>query len=208
MHTVHDIPGDGGSYTGITPLWASIPSPSGNTYYSAVNKALGATITMQPSNGNTYNNILPPLFSGNKLPDWIQIPTFWTAPLNFGQAVGAKLADLTPYLAGDKVKQYPNLAALFPGAWQAGIWNNKIYGIPVFPTEFTVAGYLYYRADILDQLGIGTPQIKSHRRSVQPGQGDQRPEEQAVGVRRHLDRAAAAVRHPAQPAELDHQRQG
>ena len=106
---------------------------------------------MQPSNGNTYNNILPPLFSGNKLPDWIQIPTFWTAPLNFGQAVGAKLADLTPYLAGDKVKQYPNLAALFPGAWQAGIWNNKIYGIPVFPTEFTVAGYLYYRADILDQ---------------------------------------------------------
>jgi Bacterial extracellular solute-binding protein len=145
VHTVHEIPGHGGSYTGITPLWAAIPSPNGNTYYEAVNKALGAKITMQPSNGNTYNNILPPLFSGNKLPDWIQIPTFWTGPLNFGQAVGAKLADLTPYLAGDKVKQYPNLAALFPGAWQAGIWNNKIYGIPVFPTEFTVAGYLYYR---------------------------------------------------------------
>ena len=161
VHTVHDVPGDGGSFTGITPLWASIPSPSGNTYYAAVNKALGATLTMQPSNGNTYNNILPPLFSGNKLPDWIQIPTFWTGPLNFGQAVGAKLADLTPYLAGDKVKQYPNLAALFPGAWQAGIWNNKIYGIPVFPTEFTVAGYLYYRADILAKMGLGTPQIKN-----------------------------------------------
>ncbi len=161
VRTVHEIPGDGGSYTGITPLWASIPSPSGNSYYEAVNKALGATLTMQPSNGNTYNNILPPLFSGNKLPDWIQIPTFWTAPLNFGQAVGAKLANLTPYLAGDKIKEYPNLAALFPGAWQAGIWNDKIYGIPVFPTEFTVAGYLYYRADILDKLGIGTPQIKS-----------------------------------------------
>ena len=161
VHTVHDVPGTGGSYTAITPLWASIPSPSGNTYYDAVNKALGATLTMQPSNGNTYNNILPPLFSGNKLPDWIQIPTFWTAPLNFGQAVGAKLADLTPYLAGDKIKEYPNLAALFPGAWQAGIWNDRIYGIPVFPTEFTVAGYLYYRADVLDKLGIGTPHITS-----------------------------------------------
>ncbi len=161
VHTVHDVPGTGGSYTAITPLWASIPSPSGNTYYDAVNRALGATLTMQPSNGNTYNNILPPLFSGNKLPDWIQIPTFWTAPLNFGQAVGAKLADLTPYLAGDKIKEYPNLAALFPGAWQAGIWNDRIYGIPVFPTEFTVAGYLYYRADVLDKLGIGTPHITS-----------------------------------------------
>ena len=161
VHTVHGVPGTGGSYTAITPLWASIPSPSGNTYYDAVNRALGATLTMQPSNGNTYNNILPPLFSGNKLPDWIQIPTFWTAPLNFGQAVGAKLADLTPYLAGDKIKEYPNLAALFPGAWQAGIWNDRIYGIPVFPTEFTVAGYLYYRADVLDKLGIGTPHITS-----------------------------------------------
>ena len=208
VHTVHDIPGDGGSYTGITPLWASIPSPSGNTYYSAVNKALGATITMQPSNGNTYNNILPPLFSGNKLPDWIQIPTFWTAPLNFGQAVGAKLADLTPYLAGDKVKQYPNLAALFPGAWQAGIWNNKIYGIPVFPTEFTVAGVPVLPGRHPGPARHRHPADQEHRRPVQPGQGDQRPEEQAVGVRRHLDRAAAAVRHPAQPAELGHQRQG
>ena len=161
VHTVHDMPGSGGSYTAITPLWASIPSPSGNTYYQAVNRALGATLTMQPSNGNTYTTILPPLFSGNKLPDWIQIPTFWTAPLNFGQAVGAKLADLTPYLAGDKIKEYPNLAALFPGGWQAGIWNDRIYGIPVFPTEFTVAGYLYYRADVLDKLGIGTPHITS-----------------------------------------------
>jgi putative aldouronate transport system substrate-binding protein len=161
VHTVSGVPGDGGSYTAITPLWASIPSPSGNTYYNSVNKALGATMTMQPSNGNTYNNILPPLFSGSKLPDWIQIPSFWTGPLNFGQAVGAKLADLTPYLAGDKIKQYPNLAAIFPAAWQAGIWNNKIYGIPVFATQFTVAGFLYYRADVLDTLGIGTPHIKT-----------------------------------------------
>ena len=161
VHTVHAVPGDGGSYTAITPLWASIPSPSGNSYYDAMDKALGASMTMQPSNGNTYNQILPPLFSGNKLPDWIQIPSFWTAPLNFGQAVEAKLADLTPYLAGDKVKEYPNLAAIFPAGWQAGIWNNKIYGIPEFTTEFQVAGDLYYRADILDKLGIGTPQIKS-----------------------------------------------
>jgi putative aldouronate transport system substrate-binding protein len=161
VHTVSGVPGDGGSYTAITPLWASIPSPSGNTYYDAVNSALGASLSMQPANGDTYSTILPPLFSGNKLPDWIQIPTFWTAPLNFGQATTAKLADLTPYLAGDKIKKYPNLAAIFPAAWQAGIWNDKIYGIPVFASQFAVAYYLYYRADIFDQLGIGTPKVSS-----------------------------------------------
>jgi putative aldouronate transport system substrate-binding protein len=161
VHSVSGIPGDGGSYSAITPLWASIPSPSGNTYYAAVNKALGASLSMQPANGDTYSTILPPLFSGNKLPDWIQIPTFWTAPLNFGQATTARLADLTPYLAGDKIKKYPNLAAIFPAAWQAGIWNDKIYGIPVFASQFATAYYLYYRADIFDKLGIGTPKVTS-----------------------------------------------
>jgi putative aldouronate transport system substrate-binding protein len=161
VRSVSSVPGDGGSYTAITPLWASIPSPSGNTYYSAVNKALNADLSMQPANGDTYSTILPPLFSGNKLPDWIQIPTFWTAALNFGQATEAKLADLTPYLAGDKIKKYPNLAAIFPAAWQAGIWNDKIYGIPVYPGQFEVAYYLYYRADIFDKLGIGTPKVTS-----------------------------------------------
>jgi putative aldouronate transport system substrate-binding protein len=161
VHSVSGIPGDGGSYTAITPLWASIPSPSGNTYYTAVNKALGASLSMQPANGDTYSTILPPLFSGNKLPDWIQIPTFWTAPLNFGQATAAKLADLTPYLSGDNVKKYPNLAAIFPGAWQAGVWNDKIYGIPAFGAQFAVPYYLYYRADIFDKLGIGTPNVTS-----------------------------------------------
>lgn len=160
-HSVTGVPGDGGSYSAITPLWASIPSPSGNTYYAAVNKALGASFSMQPANGDNYSTILPPLFSGNKLPDWIQIPSFWTGPLNFGQATTAKLADLTPYLAGDKIKKYPNLAAIFPAAWQAGIWNDKIYGIPSFGSEFTVGYYLYYRADVLDKLGIGTPSVKS-----------------------------------------------
>jgi putative aldouronate transport system substrate-binding protein len=161
VHSVSGVPGDGGSYSAITPLWASIPSPSGNTYYTAVNKALNASLSMQPANGDTYSTILPPLFSGNKLPDWIQIPTFWTAALNFGQATEAKLADLTPYLAGDKIKKYPNLAAVFPAAWQAGIWNDKIYGIPVYPGQFEVAYYLYYRADVFDKMGIGTPKVTS-----------------------------------------------
>lgn len=160
-HTVSEVPGSGGSYTAITPLWGSIPSPAGNTYYQAVNAALGATVTMQPSNGNTYSTILPPLFAGNKLPHWIQIPSFWTGPLNFGEATADKLADLTPYLAGDKIKQYPNLAAISSGGWQAGIWNDKIYGIPEYTTQFNTGYSLFYRADILDKLGIGTPTVKS-----------------------------------------------
>jgi putative aldouronate transport system substrate-binding protein len=160
VRTVSETPGSGGSFSAITPLWTSIP-PAGNQYYQDVQKALGAALVVNPSNGNTYGNALPTLFAGNKLPDWICIPS-WNQPnvSNFGAQVAASFADLTPYLSGDNVKTYPNLAALPTGAWQAGVWNNKIYSIPLFPGTNEFAGMLYYRADILSKLGI-TPSVKT-----------------------------------------------
>jgi putative aldouronate transport system substrate-binding protein len=160
VRTVADTPGSGGSYTAITPLWGPIPSAN-NPFDQAVNSALGARVSVSPANGNNYATILPQLFSGNKLPDWIQVPTFWAPPLNFGQGAADRLADLTPYLAGGKISQYPNLAAIFSSGWQAGIWDDKLYGFPSFPATFNVGYQLYYRADILDKLGLGTPSVKS-----------------------------------------------
>ena len=160
VHTVSETPGSGGSYTAIAPDWGAIPRTVGNTYYEALNAALGANIQWQPTNGTTITTTLPTLFAGNKLPDWIQVPT-WAQPPGFGQATQTKLADLTPYLAGDKIKQYPNLAAIFTSGWQQGIWNNKIVGMPTVVTGFPTGVFLFYRADILDKLGLGTPSVKS-----------------------------------------------
>jgi putative aldouronate transport system substrate-binding protein len=160
VKTVSETPGSGGRYTAITPLWGTIPSAN-NPFDQAVNRALGATLSVAPANGVNYSTILPPLFSGNKLPDWIQVPTFWAGPLNFGRAAASKLADLTPYLAGDKIKQYPNLAAVFTGGWQAGIWDDKLYGFPSYAAGFNIGYQLYYRQDLLDSLGVGTPSVRS-----------------------------------------------
>ncbi|MEV8559219.1 hypothetical protein AB0478_22770 [Streptomyces sp. NPDC051917] len=114
--TVSGTPGKGGSYTAVTPLWGTLPSP-GNSYYQAMNKALGATITMKPANGNDYATNIPTMTASKKLPDWIQLPSWWNANFNVGGLAGTQLADLTPYLAGDKIKRYPNLAAIPTGAW-------------------------------------------------------------------------------------------
>ena len=123
--TVSGTPGSGGTYNAITPLWGSIPAAN-NPYYATVNKALGATINMHPANGNTYNTSVTALIAGKKLPDWIQMPTWWNSAFNVGELTATQLTDLTPYLAGDKVLQYPNLAAIPTGAWAAGVWNNKL----------------------------------------------------------------------------------
>lgn len=151
--TVTATPGAGGNYTTMTPLWGSIPPSSGNTYYDTVNKALGTTLKIQPSDGNNYGTALPTLFASNKLPDWIQIPGWNTANLNFGEAV-SKFADLTPYLSGDNVKKYPNLANIPTGAWAAAVWNGKLYGLPVYPSNATFSGALFYRKDIFDKMGL------------------------------------------------------
>ncbi|MEU4746493.1 hypothetical protein AB0G02_39390, partial [Actinosynnema sp. NPDC023658] len=158
--TVSGTPGKGGKYTAVTPLWGTIP-PADNSFYQAMNQALGVTLEMKPADGNNYATIIPTMTAAKKLPDWIQLPTWWNPNFSVGELAGTQLADLTPFLAGDKVKKYPNLAAIPTGAWQAGAWGDKIYGIPSFSSGFVVAGTTYYRRDVFDAKGITADQVKS-----------------------------------------------
>ncbi|WP_182876428.1 extracellular solute-binding protein [Microbispora sp. H10670] len=158
--TVHGTPGRGGSYTAVTPLWGTVP-PAGNSFYEAVNKALGVTLTVKPADGNNYNTIVPTMTAARRLPDWIQLPTWWNAVFDVGGLAGTQLADLTPHLAGDKIKKYPNLAAIPTGAWQTGAWGDRLYGIPSFSSGFVVAGAVFHRRDILEAKGITAGQVRS-----------------------------------------------
>jgi ABC-type glycerol-3-phosphate transport system substrate-binding protein len=152
-HTVAGKPGSGGTYTTRTPLWGAIPPSSGNAYYEAVNTALGTNLKIQPADGNNYVDSIPALFASGNLPDWIQIPGWANGKLSLGNALD-RFADLTPYLAGDAVSRYPNLANIPSAAWQPGVWNGKLYGLPCFPSAGGFPGYLFYRRDILDAAGL------------------------------------------------------
>lgn len=136
---VPGVPGGGGSYTAVTPLWGTNP-PAGNSFFQAVNKALGVELTVKPADGNTYDTIVPTMTAAKKLPDWINLPDWWNAKFNTGSLVGSRLADLTPYLSGDNIRKYPNLAALPTGAWQNGVWGDRLYGVPCFSTSFGIPG--------------------------------------------------------------------
>lgn len=159
VKTVTGTVGSGGTYAGVAPSWNPVP-PAGNSYYTAVSTALGATFNPQPANGNTYSTTIPPLIAANKLPDWIQIPSWLNATFNTGGLVGTRLADLTPYLGGDAINDYPNLAAIPTGGWKCGVWDNKLYGIPSYTDGEGFAGCLYYRKDLFDAKGI-TPAVKT-----------------------------------------------
>lgn len=145
-------PGSGGTYTAMTPLWGTIPPTSGNAYFDAVNEAMGTTLEFQISDGNTYGDrVATVLASPGDLADWVVIPG-WNVPPRFGDAVDNIFQDLTPFLAGDAVEEFSNLAAIPTAAWQACSWNGALYGIPM-PNE-VINDAIFYRADLLPDADL------------------------------------------------------
>ena len=87
-------------------------------------------LNFQVSDGNTYaDKIQTVLASPKDVPDWVVIPS-WNLPPRFGQAVTGLFTDLSQYLAGDKVKKYPNLANIPTAAWKLGCFEGGLYGLP------------------------------------------------------------------------------
>ena len=153
--------GSGGSYSAVTPLWGSVPPP-GNSYYTAVNQAIGATLTDSPSDGNNYATMLATRFASGNIPDWLDVPGWNVSAIqNFAEGVDKYFKDLTPYLAGDKILDYPNLAAIPTGGWQAAVWNGKLYGIPLWTSAANIPGMMFYRADIFKAAGIDASSVTS-----------------------------------------------
>ena len=153
--------GNGGSYSAVSPLWGSVPPP-GNSYYTAVNQALGATLNDSPSDGNNYATMLATRFASGNIPDWLDVPGWNVSSIqNFAEGVDKFFKDLTPYLGGDKVLDYPNLAAIPTGGWQAAVWNGKLYGIPLWTSACVIPGAMFYRADIFKAAGIDAATVTS-----------------------------------------------
>ncbi len=160
VRTVRSTPGSGGSYTAIIPLWGSIPKAD-NAYDQALNKALGANLTVSPAEGMGYGTTLPTLVAGNKLPDWINIPSWNNGNANTGELAAQRFADLTPYLSGSNIRKYPNLAAIPTGGWQSAAWEDKIYGFPCWTSGNSFTNLLFYRGDVFAARGINASEITS-----------------------------------------------
>lgn len=156
VKSVKGVPGSGGSYKAMTPAWWTVPPAlSDNSYYQAVNKELGATIDFQVNDGNTYGDKIQTVLASPKdVPDWVVIPS-WNLPPRFSQAVTSVFEDLAPYLAGDKVKKYPNLANLPTAAWKFSSFAGGLYGLPYPSTLLTDA--IFYRKDIFTEMGLEAP---------------------------------------------------
>ncbi|MFE9019253.1 extracellular solute-binding protein [Streptomyces sp. NPDC007808] len=138
----------------MAPLWGSPPKP-GNPYYKAGDAAAGTKITWQNQDGNTYGEKLGAVLASSSIPDMVVVPD-WELVGKIPNAVTAKFMDLGPYLAGDKVKKYPNLAAIPSDAWRMSIFGGALRGIPM-PAASVPNIVPFYRKDIFDEKGYTVP---------------------------------------------------
>jgi putative aldouronate transport system substrate-binding protein len=154
--SVSSVPGDGSKVTAMTLSYGSPVSTSNNKLLQAVSKALG--VDLQPNfvvdNGTSFAAAQTTLQAGHDLPDIIGGTN--SLPSSFIQA---SCADLTPYLSGDAIKDYPNLASIPREGWElAGRIGGKIYTIPIYRYNAPGQGYVGNRtlltaADAWDTKG-------------------------------------------------------
>ena len=146
--------GSGGKLTIMAPYWGA-PPKGDNPYYSAMNKAIGVDITWQNQDGVTYDQKLGAILASSDIPDAVVVPD-WNLTGRIPTAINAKFADLGPYLSGDKVKDYPNLAAVPTDAWQRGIFGGQLRAVPM-PSSYVTGMAAMYRKDIFEKKGYAVP---------------------------------------------------
>ncbi|HKH50213.1 MAG TPA: extracellular solute-binding protein, partial [Mycobacterium sp.] len=154
--TVLSPPGDGSDVSAIVAVTYAPPPPvDQNAAWQAVNKYLNVNLKLQMVPSADYPSADNVALAGADLPDFIYNPTT-TQPLGvisgLPQFARSRCADLTPFVSGDAVTEFPNLANFSTYTWRSGVVDGKIYAIPSARAPIGTA--IAYRKDLFDKAGI------------------------------------------------------
>ncbi|MHB8644339.1 MAG: extracellular solute-binding protein [Thermomicrobiales bacterium] len=151
--SVANPPGKGGRVTMFNITYDPPISAKGdNKFWQELEKRLGVTwdVTLAPR--ADYEAKFATVLASGDLPDLI----FLTPPPGWEKAaLQGAFADLTPYLTGAGLKEFPNLAVFPPVQWKNVALNKKIYGVP--RPRFLANDADYFRQDWADKVGLGHP---------------------------------------------------
>ena len=152
--SVKQTPAKGGDTTSI--LFAGGPANpvENNVAWQQLNTALGTNLKINQVLQADYAARWGAVTAGNDLPDLMFISIVPTLP-NVPAFLKQSCADLTPYLAGDTVKNYPNLANIPGTPWKVTVQNGGIFGVPLPRTR---SGWpMFVNQSRLDEIGAPAP---------------------------------------------------
>jgi putative aldouronate transport system substrate-binding protein len=133
-----------GLYPPATPL-------EQNAAWQEINKQLNATIQFSVVPPADYTPKLATLMAGGDYPDLINLFGGLGAAANVPAFLQQAAADLTPYLGGDAIKTYPNLAALPTFAWRnsGSLIAGRLWMVPI--SRPSVSSLMIKNSTVWDQ---------------------------------------------------------
>lgn len=144
-------PGDGEAIGSLVRTDSPVPPDvSRNRFWQELNARLGSDMRMNIVPNPDWGQKFATIVAGDALPDLFLMDG---AMPQLPQFIDASAADLTPYLSGDRIADYPFLANIPTESWQEVAYNGKIMGVPV-PRGVMSTEILYKRSDLLEAKGI------------------------------------------------------
>ncbi|WP_350274405.1 extracellular solute-binding protein [Kribbella sp. HUAS MG21] len=151
-------PGDGADVTGSAPTSNPIPPTADrNPYWQELNRRLGSSLGLNITSAADYPNKFATAVAGDTLGDLFNVDGgFAYLP----QFLEARAQDLTEYLSGDAILEYPFLANAPAASWRGCVFSGGIRAVPIQRGVMS-SNTLLVRQDLLDQLGveIGSPTV-------------------------------------------------
>jgi putative aldouronate transport system substrate-binding protein len=164
FQAVANPPGSGGDITvSLQSNNPPMPPVDQNAQWQAINKALNAKTNIVMIPFADFDQKWAAIQAGNDLPDLMCTITRPSTPIA-PAFLEAKCNDLTPYLAADAVKDYPNLAALPTRAWKSALVNGKIYGVPIPLRPYF--WWFWGHKELLDQAGLDFPKSAADFKTI------------------------------------------
>jgi len=149
-----------GPVTAMTETFNVPPTPmSSNPFWKELNTKLGGDLKLTIGTDPGYPEKFATMLAGGDLPDMVWLPSNQGIP-NIAQMLNSQFADLTKYLSGDAVLEYPNLAALKPAVWKSVIVDGRLWGPPVQSTS-------------MGQVYLGNPRLWNTVGGIQSKSADE-----------------------------------
>jgi putative aldouronate transport system substrate-binding protein len=155
FQSVTSPPGDGGDVTFAGETFTPLIPLEQNTLWQQLNKSTNANLklALAPFADWAFGKFQA-LVAGGELPDITMIPIGGVIP-DLPSFLEAKVQDLTPFVSGDAIKDYPNLAALPTIGWKGMVYNNKIFAVPIAQSQFYWA--MWGHQEVLEARNLQWP---------------------------------------------------
>ncbi|GAA5020517.1 extracellular solute-binding protein [Actinopolymorpha pittospori] len=154
--SVASPPGSGGTVTTFQILYGPPPPPvDENPWWQELNKRLNVQIKPILVPDASLGDKLQTMIASGNPPDLTYVH-LGVAPAAMRVIRQGAFTDLTPYIGGDAVKEFPNLARLPTYMWRNSAIEGGLYGVPrVIPIVNGTIGL--YRRDWARKLGYPEP---------------------------------------------------